>query len=240
MPQEHELQLVIGGHHEVCCTIRMNFLSLLAGLLVFLGSGGIIAAPDPVVVSMSVEGKLSIDGKEVTALESPSAFVKRMGEIDGGTMVKWIDPKRDFFMFPRLGITVYHDRGNDDAEVINVLLSLREGKDLPLETFVGSLAVEGINVPKNATGQYSAQEVRKALKTLNPEANDKIEGPNAAIVIGHLPWYDFLYFSPEPDGRIKEISLGVVLSKGRMAWMRVNGEQVRREALKRQAERNKQ
>ncbi len=226
--------------NQITAVKRNILLTLLAPLLLCLEQGQMMAAPDPVVVSMSVEGKLSIDGKEVTALESPSAFVKRMEEIDGGTIVKWMDPKRDFFMFPRLGITVYHDRGNDDAEVINVLLSLREGKDLPLETFVGSLAVEGISVPKNAAGQYSAQEVRKALKTLNPEANDKIEGPNAAVVIGHLPWYDFLYFSPEPDGRIKEISLGVVLTRGRMAWMRVNGEQMRREALKRQSQRGQQ
>ena len=158
--------------------VKRNILqTLLVPLLLSLAQGQMTAAPDPVVVSMSVEGKLSIDGKEVTALESPSAFVKRMEEIDGGTIVKWIDPKRDFFMFPRLGITVYHDRGNDDAEVINVLLSLREGKDVPLETFVGSLAVEGINVPKNTTGQYSAQEVRKALKTLNPRPMTRSRDP---------------------------------------------------------------
>ena len=198
------------------------------------------ALPDPVIVSMSIEGKLSVDGMEVPALQSPSAFVKRMEEINGSAPSKWTDPKREFYMFSRLGITVYHDRGNDDADVVNVLMSLREGKDLPVEAFVGKLSVEGIDVPRSATGQFQAQEVRKALKGLNPEANDKIEGPNAPIVIGHLPYYDYLYFSTEPNGRVKEISLGVLLSKGRMAWMRENGDQLKREALKRQTERAKQ
>jgi hypothetical protein len=195
------------------------------------------AIPDPITVSMSVDGKLSLDGSEVTTLESAATFVKRVEEINGSAPSKWSDPKRDFYMFSRLGITVYHDRG--DADVVNVLMSLREGKDLPMEAFVGRLSMEGIAVPRDAAGQFQAQDVRKALKTLNPEPNDKIEGPNAPIVIGHLPYYDYLYFSTEPNGRIKEISLGIVLSKGRMAWMREHGDQLKREALKRAMEKSK-
>jgi hypothetical protein len=204
--------------------------SCLASLTAF-------ALPDPITVSMSADGKLSLDGSEVTTLESVATFVKRIEEINGSAPSKWSDPKRDFYMFSRLGITVYHDRG--DADVVNVLMSLREGKDIPMEAFVGKLSMEGIAVPRNASGQFQAQEVRTALKALNPEPNDKIEGPNAPVVVGHLPYYDYLYFSAEPNGRIKDISLGILLSKGRMAWMREHGDQLKREALKRQTEKAK-
>jgi hypothetical protein len=197
------------------------------------------ALPDPVTVSMGADGKLSVDGTVVTDLQTPSAFVKQIEAINGSAPSKWSDPKRDFYMFSRLGLTVYHDRGNDDADVVNVLLSLREGKDLPMEAFVGRLSVEGIDVQRNAAGQFQAQDVRQALKALNPEPNDKIEGPNAPVVIGHLPYYDYLYFSTEASGRIKEISLGIVLAKGRLAWMRENGDQLKREALRRQMEKAK-
>ncbi|QIF04109.1 hypothetical protein [Roseimicrobium sp. ORNL1] len=198
------------------------------------------ALPDPVTVSMGADGRLSVDGTVVTDLQTPSSFVKQIEAINGSAPSKWSDPKRDFYMFSRLGITLYHDRGNDDAEVVNVLLSLREGKDLPMEAFVGRLSMEGIDVQRNAAGQFQAQEVRQALKALNPEPNDKIEGPHAPVVIGHLPYYDYLYFSTEASGRIKEISLGIVLAKGRLAWMRENGDQLKHEALKRQMEKAKQ
>lgn len=248
-----------GGFPELCCPVGMTIsarpaaqtqevrqprrralsLALLAAcslLFPFTAS----ALPDPVTVSMGADGKLSVDGTVVTDLQTPSGFVKQMETINGSAPSKWSDPKRDFYMFSRLGITVYHDRGNDDAEVVNVLLSLREGKDLPMEAFVGKLSMEGIEVQRNAAGQFQAQEVRQALKALNPEPNDKIEGPHAPVVIGHLPYYDYLYFSTEASGRIKEISLGIVLAKGRLAWMRENGDQLKREALRRQMEKAKQ
>lgn len=212
---------------------------MLIAALCFLIPCAASALPDPITVSMGADGKLSLDGLEVTSLDSPVAFVKRVEEINGSAPSRWSDVKRDFYMFSRLGITVYHDRGTD-AEVVNVLLAMREGKDLPIEAFVGKLSVEGIDVPRNTVGQFHIQEVRKVLKALNPEPNDKIEGPNAPVVIGHLPYYDYLYFSAEPSGRVKEISLGIVLSKGRLAWMRENGDQLKREALKRQSEKAKQ
>ncbi|RBP41307.1 hypothetical protein DES53_107138 [Roseimicrobium gellanilyticum] len=246
----------IGGFRELCCSGSMTSSVRLApriesvlqpmrralGLVLVAAFSVLIpltacALPDPITVSMSSDGKLSVDGSEVTTLESPAAFVKRVEEINGSAPSKWSDPKRDFYMFSRLGITVYHDRG--DADVVNVLMSMREGKDLPMEAFVGRLSMEGIDVPRNASGQFQAQDVRKALKALNPEPNDKIDGPNAAVVIGHLPYYDYLYFSAEPNGRIKEVSLGIVLSKGRLAWMRENGDQLKREALKRAMEKAK-
>lgn len=246
----------IGGSRELCCLDTMTSRTrpvtqkagalhlarrapawMLAAALSLLTPFAASALPDPITVSMSVDGKLSLDGSEVTTLESAATFVKRVEEINGSAPSKWSDPKRDFYMFSRLGITVYHDRG--DADVVNVLMSLREGKDLPMEAFVGRLSMEGIAVPRNAAGQFMAQDVRAALKTLNPEPNDKIEGPNAPIVIGHLPYYDYLYFSTEPNGRVKEISLGIVLSRGRMAWMREHGDQLKREALKRAMEKSK-
>lgn len=218
----------------------VHLLLLALCILILVAPSQASAAADPITISMSAEGKLTVDDQEVTNLESPSAFVKRLEEINGSAPSKWTDPKREFYMFARLGITVYHDRGSDDADVVNLLMSLREGKDIPMEAFVGRLTVEGVNVPRNASGQFQVQEVRKALKMLNPEPNDKIEGANAPVVISHLPWYDYLYFSTEPDGRVKEVSLGIVLSKGRQAWMRQNGDQMKREALKRQMERQKQ
>lgn len=247
-----------GGFSELCCRVGMTIsarpaaqtqevrqprrralsLALLAVCSMFLPLTA-SALPDPINVSMGADGKLSVDGTVVTDLQTPSSFVKQMEAINGSAPSKWSDPKRDFFMFSRLGITLYHDRGNDDAEVVNVLLSLREGKDLPMEAFVGRLSMEGIDIARNAAGQFHAQDVRLALKALNPEPNDKIEGPNAPVVIGHLPYYDYLYFSTEANGRIKEISLGIVLAKGRMAWMREYGDQLKREALKRQTEKTK-
>lgn len=247
-----------GGFPELCCPVGMTTSarpvapaqvvrqpgSRALSLLLLVACSMFIpltasALPDPVTVSMGVDGKLSVDGTVVTDLQTPSSFVKQMEAINGSAPSKWSDPKRDFFMFSRLGITVYHDRGDDDAEVVNVLLSLREGKDLPMEAFVGRLSMEGIDITRNAAGQLHAQDVRRALKALNPEPNDKIEGPNAPVVIGHLPYYDYLYFSTEASGRIKEISLGIVLAKGRLAWMRENGDQLKREALRRQMEKAK-